>query len=216
MSENYRMVGIVNVFGVIPDFVLPVFEKPFSDKLYVQMGESETVTEMLEIGEDLAQRVYFYDDVNPFREVNITDEYRQPFYCFQTENGVFIGNAMDVFEFFEVYHFNSKRVKEEIKQFRKDNPHSYRMYLASRRKRKITKNVYCDDKRERPQKVVKVIPPRQSSITIHMKRKKSKKKLFVLLLKTPSVRVPIPNRKRVACRVQKIPRFKKNKKASTD
>ena len=63
MQENYRLIGIMDMFGIVPNFVFPVFEK--DKKYYFMTGDEATlkVEDFLLIKESAVERIIFINNL---------------------------------------------------------------------------------------------------------------------------------------------------------
>ena len=218
MIEEYIMVGIVNVFGVKPDFVLPVFKKGNSENLYVQMGENETITGMLEVDDDMAQRVLFFEDRSLFEHAGVSFSDSDPVYFFQTGKRVYIGNAKAMFAFFSGYRAPSNRVKEEIKMFRNTNPKSYKEYLLSQKPVELEQFTPNKGMTSHALKVVKVLAFEGNNLEIYMHHNNGERLKLEFVYASTKVHVLSARRRHLANTgkmVKKRRQFKAAKAAKT-
>ena len=112
MVEVYKLVGFINLFDVIPDFVFPVFE--FAGKFYFQHGDQNQITEFIEIREDILPRI-----IPLPRKTTITITLQSdPIYAFQcNENTVEYGEASYLKEYLVRFDTQDVILKKEIKDF---------------------------------------------------------------------------------------------------
>ena len=119
MQENYRLVGILNLFDVVPDFVYPIFER--EGRYYFITGDEETLkTEGFEqVSERGVERIVWLSELKTneckLREFNNESE---PIFAFQvSETEVYIGVFKEIRDFLETFETDDRILKKEIKDF---------------------------------------------------------------------------------------------------
>ena len=55
MLNKYKLIGFINLFGVIPDFVFPVFEN--EGEYYFQHGNNDRIEEFEKVKSDLYKQI---------------------------------------------------------------------------------------------------------------------------------------------------------------
>ena len=55
MLNKYKLIGFINLFGVIPDFVFPVFEN--EGEYYFQHGNNDRIEEFEKVKGDLYKQI---------------------------------------------------------------------------------------------------------------------------------------------------------------
>ena len=70
MKNNcYKFIGVINFFGVYPDFVYPIFEK--DGKYYFQKTHNSMITSFNEIKDDLRINMIIFLDKDTTKFINI-------------------------------------------------------------------------------------------------------------------------------------------------
>ena len=119
MKEQYKLVGILNLFEVVPDFVYPIFEK--DNKYYFCIGSEEELKIKdfeLENFSNLKKIKYLSDIKSNLSEEIILTKDSEPIFAFQSSyEYVYIGFFKEFKEFFENYEYDDEILKEEIKDF---------------------------------------------------------------------------------------------------
>lgn len=119
MLENFRLVGVMNMFGIVPDFVYPIFEK--DNQYYFITGDEETLkTEGFEVVKESAiKRIVWLSELktNEFepREFNKESE---PIFAFQVSGTeVYIGVFKEIEDFLQTFETDDRILKKQIKDF---------------------------------------------------------------------------------------------------
>lgn len=127
---KFKVVGILNMFDIIPGFVEPIFvylqdepEEPnvMNKPFYLQVGEGEkdsvSFFEKLDSYSKVKQRVLLLNAINTYTGVQFNIN-SKPLYAFQySENEVMFGNYSEMKEFLEKYQTEDEILKEEIQDF---------------------------------------------------------------------------------------------------
>lgn len=124
MQSNYKLVGFINSFNVIPDFVYPIFECDQDKKLYFEFAEDKNKLENLCFlpleKESYKSMVIFLDNINHNlndTQIIITTS-SKAISGFQTsENEIKFGNYEYFKKFFESYETEDEYLQEEILDF---------------------------------------------------------------------------------------------------
>lgn len=128
---DFKLVGVLNRFDLIPDFVEPIFicKQDITDEhgeppYYFQVGDDETDTLMSfsridEYGEQYIQQVKLLETLNVnINSTKLFNIHSKPIYAFQTtEKDVYIGEYSDMKKYLNSYHTESKILREEIQDF---------------------------------------------------------------------------------------------------
>lgn len=119
MTENYKLVGILNMFNVIPDFIFPVFEK--DGHYYFETGDEATLKleEFVEVKQSCVDRIAFLHKfkTNLSRDVEIALK-SAPIFGFQvSDDYVFIGNFEEIKKFLISYETNDTILRKQIEDF---------------------------------------------------------------------------------------------------
>ena len=123
LNEKYKLVGTMNLFGLIPSFVFPIFEN--NGRYYFQNSEnSRDIDSFYEInGDNHINHIRFLND-SYNKLVNIKNYYSigdEPIAAFQTsEDCIYIGDLDSFLAFIESYETKNKILEEEINEFKED------------------------------------------------------------------------------------------------
>ena len=119
MKEQYKLVGILNLFEVVPDFVYPIFEK--DNKYYFCIGSEEELKIKdfeLENFSNLKKIRYLSDIKSNISEEIIVTKDSEPIFAFQSSyEYVHIGFFKEFKQFFETYEVDNDVVKNIIEDF---------------------------------------------------------------------------------------------------
>lgn len=125
--NTYRIIGFLNMFDIIPDFVYPVFRSTnnqFLDKLFIQSGENDKNFEFIPLKESIYHKVINYRELNKIRGITVTKEFTildKPIYAFQINDKEMIcGDSAKMIRFFKSYTVQDCILEEEIKDFKKE------------------------------------------------------------------------------------------------
>ncbi len=61
MLNKYKLIGFLNLFNIVPDFVVPVFES--KEKYYFQDGEQDRIKEFVEAKKSVTEHLIPLDCV---------------------------------------------------------------------------------------------------------------------------------------------------------
>jgi hypothetical protein len=126
---KFKLVGILNSFDIMPDFVIPIFvclqdiatDEP--RKIYyfqVVNDESDTLScfsKLSNYDEHYIKNVQFLEKATSYTDV-LFDVHSKPLYAFQSsKDDVFIGNYGEMKEFLGKYKTEDDILKEEIQDF---------------------------------------------------------------------------------------------------
>ena len=123
MENKYKLVGFLNMFSVIPDFVYPVFECDEDKKLYFQREEDKDLSKSLGfvlIKEDALDKVVFLENMNHNQKNTqvISSIHSELIFGFHvSENEVVFGNYEYFKNFFETFQTDKKFLINEIFEF---------------------------------------------------------------------------------------------------
>lgn len=130
-DSDFKLVGILNMFEIIPDFVIPIFintqediEEPniMNKTFYIQVGsdEEDTIeyfTKLDNYGQILKQRVSIIRGNNIYSGKTI-DIKSRPLYAFQyTDTDIMWGNYLEMKEFLKKYQTEDENLQEQIQDF---------------------------------------------------------------------------------------------------
>lgn len=111
--KTYKLIGFINMLGLIPEFVHPVFECNENGKYYLQFGDDEELIleEMVSLKSNLYGKVVKLGDIetNDFTPIENFTLKSDPLFAFQFSN-------------YFVHFGNCKDMKEAIKGLKTGNP----------------------------------------------------------------------------------------------
>lgn len=114
MRHEYKLIGFLNVFDIIPDFTYPIFE--YNNLLYFQHGSNDKINEFIEIKDDIISKIIPLKSDKNFKIKISLDS--KPIYAFQSEqNNMIYGTSDELCHFFESYKIPDNYLKNEIKDF---------------------------------------------------------------------------------------------------
>lgn len=119
MQSNYKLVGILNLFDIVPDFVYPIFER--DSQYYFITGDQEDLkTEGFEVVKDAAvKRIIRLSDlkINEFKQREFSKE-SNPIFAFQvSETEVYFGFFEEIKEFLKDFETEDEILKVTIEDF---------------------------------------------------------------------------------------------------
>lgn len=116
-KNNYRLVGIINIFGIYPAFVYPIFEK--DGKYYLQHSEVNVIDCFVETSKNKRLSMVHYSEINPNLNIkNIFTIGDEPIFAFQVDkNNVFISEIDDFIEFINIFQTDDHVLSEQISEF---------------------------------------------------------------------------------------------------
>jgi hypothetical protein len=128
-NSDFKLVGILNRFGIMPDFVVPIFVRlqdlaqPEPQKIYYfQLVNDETdtlhcISELSNYDKSYIKNVQLFDEKEN-RKDELLHNYSKPLYAFQvSKEDVLIGNYGELKELLEDYETDDILLKEEIQEF---------------------------------------------------------------------------------------------------
>ncbi len=117
--EKYKLVGIMNLFNIVPDFVRPIFEN--DNKLYFQISNEKTaiITEFVPVKENAINNVILLNTItNNLKKREDLTISNNPLFAFQTsEEYVFIGTFEEMRDFFKSFKADNQILSDEIRDF---------------------------------------------------------------------------------------------------
>lgn len=120
--EYYRLIGFLNMFEIVPDFVYPVFRR--ENILYIQTGENDQLKEYVALKPTIYSRIIRFSDIDTIRGIKkntILTLLSRPLYAFQLkEKEIVCGNSGYILEFLKKYVSSDNILMEEIADFEKE------------------------------------------------------------------------------------------------
>lgn len=121
MNLKYKLIGFVNLFNIVPDFVLPIFKK--EDKLYFQEGKDDEILKFGEAKQNIINKIIPFDKVCNNNINLLFDINSKPIYAFQENSKkVICGVSSVLMTYFKAYEPSNDVLKSEILDFLKDIP----------------------------------------------------------------------------------------------
>lgn len=119
MKEQYKLVGFLNLFEVVPDFVYPIFEKDNNYYFCIVSEEELKIKDFeLESFSNLKKIKYLSDIKSNLSEEMILTKDSEPVFGFQSSyEYVHIGFFKEFKEFFETYEADNEVLKNIIEDF---------------------------------------------------------------------------------------------------
>lgn len=122
-NNSYKLVGVINPFGVVSEFVYPIFEN--NNKYYFQSSENNTIKSFREIPKPLHKKmIHFFND-EYINSLNINKTYvigDEKIIAFEINKGCFyISNVTDFIPFIENFDTDDHILMEEICDFLNKN-----------------------------------------------------------------------------------------------
>ena len=122
--KDYKLVGYLNLFNTVPDFVTPVYEKDntyyFASGTYsdLKLKKFDQITQR-----DVIKKITFLKDIHvnssEFNNVAINS---QPFFAFQySDDSVYIGSLYEMQKFLRRFKTSNDELKKDIKEFLSKN-----------------------------------------------------------------------------------------------
>lgn len=116
-NNNYKLVGTINIFGIYPDFVYPVFEN--NGKHYFQHSENNIIDYFIEASKNKRFNIIRYSEIDS--NMNIKDIYTigdKPIFAFQTDkSNIFISELDNFIEFISNIETEDYVLIEQISEF---------------------------------------------------------------------------------------------------
>lgn len=119
MQERYRLIGVMSIVGILPDFVFPIFEK--DGKYYFINGDEETlkIESFVEVEKCAHERIVPLNNLktNEIYQRDFTKE-SEPIFAFQSsEIEVFIGFFKEIKAFLQSFETDNEILREDIEDF---------------------------------------------------------------------------------------------------
>lgn len=121
MSSEYKLIGFLNLFNIVPDFVLPVFE--FNGELFFQEGKMDTIESFSRAKPAIRTRIIPIDSNSNNNHNVLFDLSSKPVYAFETtDKQVVYGNSSFFRQFFQTYIPENEVLALEINDFLESLP----------------------------------------------------------------------------------------------
>lgn len=117
MNNKYKLIGFLNMFNIIPDFVFPVFE--LNGRIFFQEGENDKI-QRFSIAKSTIQSKIIPVDMNTITNIStdLFDAFSDPIYAFQNDDQqVVYGNSSFLRQFFETFLPDNEVLALEISDF---------------------------------------------------------------------------------------------------
>lgn len=134
--KKYRLIGFLNLFSVVPDFVYPVFE---NDGLYYFQDEYHgKVIDFVLVKSSVHSMI---TKTNEYKQIlgikkAVLEIGSKSIYSFQIEkNKIVCGEDVDMLKFFQTYTTHNKAIKKEILAFNREllNSESIKEYRRNQK-----------------------------------------------------------------------------------
>lgn len=121
MVKRYELIGFINMFNIIPDFVFPVFI--CDNKYYFQDGNNIQVDNFIEIKETVYSKIQFKNDIKA--NLKYLTVRNSPIYAFQiNKNDIYYGKLKEFLNYIKRYNTEDSILQDEINNFINENkPH---------------------------------------------------------------------------------------------
>lgn len=118
-NDCYKFIGVINFFGVCPDFVYPIFEN--DGKYYFQKTNYTIITSFSEIKDTLHINMINFLDEDITMFINIKNQYyvgEEAIVAFQANsNKFFVSNTSSFVSFISKFTTDDHILREEIDTF---------------------------------------------------------------------------------------------------
>lgn len=126
MNNEYQLIGFINLFDIIPDFVFPVFKH--GEYFYFQNGENDQIKEFERVKPSAYSRIIHFKD-NP--KISLTIE-SKPIYAFQVDETVVkYGDAMQLGTILKDIVIDDDILRKEITDFFNETNNQSKMQYIS-------------------------------------------------------------------------------------
>lgn len=124
MDREYRFVGVINLFGLYPDFLFPIYEK--EDKYFFHNGDKNRIYNFDPITESVRDKIVFLQS----DQVKITDNTKQKYYheqdplvyAFQeSPDEIFCSDLTGMVNYLNSFTTDDEILQKQIRDFIKEN-----------------------------------------------------------------------------------------------
>ncbi|MBD5534993.1 MAG: hypothetical protein HDQ99_04965 [Lachnospiraceae bacterium] len=124
MMEYYRLVGVINLFGLYPDFLFPVYER--GNEYFFHNGSENQIECFDRVKDSITENIIFFKDTDcPIINMCRSQLYYKegkPAYAFQDENKIIFCSDLGVMlMYLDSYQTEDVYVKEAIYEFILEN-----------------------------------------------------------------------------------------------
>ena len=117
--EKYKLVGVLNLFDIVPDFVYPIFER--ENQYFFQHGDDDSLRllDFLPVKESAIDRIVLLKDlkVNKLSQIWFSVS-SKPLFGFQfSDKEAYLGFYEEVKEFLQSFETEDIILKKEITDF---------------------------------------------------------------------------------------------------
>jgi len=119
--SRYKLIGFLNMFNIVPDFVYPIFEQ--SGQFYFQSGAHDKIDNFVQVKCEMYPRISHieYKGQQMTRKGYVITKDSKPLYAFQIGQNKFVfGNSRQMLGFLSKYITHNPILKEQIEDFRKE------------------------------------------------------------------------------------------------
>lgn len=119
MRETYKLVGILDLFGVVPNFVYPVFEKNGQYYFLVCDKNFKEIERFEPVKDSCVSRIVYLSNLktNMFQQTDFSKN-SEPIFVFQlSEDEIFVAPISEAASFFETFKTENSILKKKIADF---------------------------------------------------------------------------------------------------
>lgn len=119
MQETYKLVGILDLFGVVPNFVYPVFEKDSQYYFLVYDENAKKIGRFEPVKSSCISKIVFLSNLktNMFQQTDFSKN-SEPIFVFQlSEDEIFVAPISEAASFFETFETENSILKKKIADF---------------------------------------------------------------------------------------------------
>ena len=119
MQETYKLVGILDLFGVVPNFVYPVFEKDSQYYFLVYDENAKKIGRFEPVKSSCISKIVFLSNLktNMFQQTDFSKN-SEPIFVFQlSEDEIFVAPISEAACFFETFETENSILKKKIADF---------------------------------------------------------------------------------------------------
>lgn len=160
MSDCYKFVGVLNLFDIYPDFLIPIYQK--EDELFFHNGDKNQIYNFDLISESVKERVIFIESKSAQFVNNSDREYffvhDTPVYAFQkAADEIFCSDLEDMIQYLNQFITSDVILQKQIKRFIDENTFEYYIPIFYKDFPKQTSFHQFSEMHERKMEVLKSI-----------------------------------------------------------